>query len=287
MHHKPPVSIDARRATRICSFKRSSALAGRVAQMRLPRPLLSAAIRAYARFFKVNMAESNRPPGEFSSFADFFARELKPGARRTEEVGHGLLSPADGTLHNFGTIEKGLIPQIKGRNYSVARLIADDQLARRLDGGSYATIYLSPADYHRVHSPADGRIVSCRHIPGALYSVSPFFVNHFRNLFLANERIPVHLETEYGLVTVVLVAATIVGRVTLTFSTLQTNQGNGAGRELTLDRPVPVHKGEQLGAFTLGSTVVLLTEGSWRSHLLAEGMPVKMGSTLFTRGDDS
>ncbi len=283
MSRRLPFLLDAQQMRKIVSFNTTSRLAGKVADARLPAPILKAAIRAYAKAFGVNLDEAARAIDEYHSLGDFFTRELLPGARNVAKDDRLLTSPADGHIHNFGTIRAGCIPQVKGQDYSVRNLLADDQLAKRFVDGSYATIYLSPRDYHRVHSPVTGEITGARHIPGALYSVSPVVVTNLANVFTTNERIPITIETPQGLVAVVMVAATIVGRITLNFCDLQTNR-HGAQEELVTFNPgLPIRKGEELGAFQLGSTVVLLLEGTWEPYQLAEQMPVAMGAPIFSR----
>lgn len=275
--------FDAAKARRICSFNTTSEVAGRLADLPLPSPILKAAIAAYSRVFGVNLAESERTPGEFASFGDFFTRELKDGSRSVAPMPDGLVCPADGTLHNFGPVRDSLIPQVKGNDYAIADLIGETEAARRLANGTYATIYLSPANYHRVHSPAKGRITHCRYLPGALFSVQPLFVNFLRNVFVTNERIPIFIETRQGLVCLVMVAATIVGNITLGFSSLTTNRRAPQATE-TYEKPFAVDAGAELGMFRIGSTVVLLMEGDWQPYMLAEGMPVRMGAPLFRKG---
>lgn len=282
MTRKLPLTFDARNVSRICSFNRLSALAGRVADSRLPRPVLSAAIKAYSSVFSVDMSESIRKEGEFETFADFFVRKLKPGSRPIARDPRGMVSPADGALHNYGAVTNGRIPQVKGVNYGIAELLGDLQAAQPYLDGTFATIYLSPSNYHRVHAPVAGEITGCRYIPGALYSVAPVSVNNLRNVFVTNERIAIHFSTRLGRVCAVMVGATIVGRVTLTFAGLSTNQGDPE-QEITLPEPLKVKKGDEIGAFHLGSTVVLLMEGQWKPRLLTEGMPLRMGSAIFRK----
>ncbi len=281
MKARPPRMLDARKTRRVLSFNRPSALAGRLADLPLPKPLLNAAIRAYAKAFAVNLDEARRPIGEYRSMGDFFTRELRDGVRTVHPGSDLLTSPADGHLHNYGPVTDGCIPQVKGHDYSVAELLHDDAMAARFDQGTFATIYLSPRDYHRVHSPLAGQVTQASYIPGALYSVSPFMVNNLAHIFTTNERIPVYLETDHGLVAVVLVGATIVGRITLTFSHLTTNNPRNPEETAHFEPPVPIRKGDELGAFCLGSTVVLLMEKEWKPQMLAEGMPVRMGAPLF------
>jgi phosphatidylserine decarboxylase len=274
--------LDACQARRICTFNATSELFGKLADLPLPSSVLKVAIAAYAKAFRVNLSESERSPGEFASFGDFFTRELREGCRPISPLADGLVCPADGTLHNFGPIRNGVIPQVKGNDYSVSELIGESDAARCLEQGTYATVYLSPANYHRVHSPIQGRITHCRYIPGALFSVHPLFVNNFKNVFVTNERIPIFIETPRGLVCLVMVAATIVGNITLTFSSLTTNRRAPQATE-TYEQPLHIEPGTELGAFRLGSTVVLLMEGEWQPYMLAEGMPVRMGSPLFRK----
>ncbi len=282
MKNKPPSGFDARKAARIMTFNKTSALAGRLADMRLPRPMLRAFISAYSSWFGVDLSEARQQKSEFGTFGDFFARELKEGERPVNETPRILTSPCDGTLHNYGDVDtNGCIPQVKGHDYSVAELLQDEGRAADFLDGTYATIYLSPSNYHRVHAPAAGSISYCRHIPGALYSVSTFFVSHMKNLFVTNERIPIYLDTEHGKVCVVMVGATIVGRVKLNFCDLQTNRDGAAPADAVFSPPLVVDKAADLGAFHLGSTVVMLMESKWKAHMLAEGMPVRMGAPLF------
>lgn len=278
-----PFLLDASKLRRIVSFNKTSRLAGAAADTCLPAPLLKAVITTYAKAFGVNMEESLRTVEEFSSMGDFFTRELKPGRRPIAAAKNLLASPADGTIHNFGPISNGCIPQVKGQDYSVTNLLQDEAMAAQFDGGTYSTIYLSPKDYHRVHSPAAGKVLSCRYIPGALYSVSPFVVNNLANVFTTNERIPIYLDTPHGLIAVVMVGATIVGRVRLSFCDLSTNRPHAPEEDRTFDPPLTINKGAELGAFQLGSTVVLLMQGNWEPHGLAEEMPIRMGMPIFSR----
>lgn len=280
MTERYPVTLDARKARHVLGFNRASALAGQLARTRLPAPALRAVIRSYAAFFKVDLDEMNNDLADFSSFDQFFVRELKPGLRPVEAKTNVMVSPSDGKLHNFGTIQGGRIPQVKGFDYSVADFLGNPAMAARFEGGTYATIYLSPRDYHRVHCPLDGSIAECRHIPGALYSVSPMFVKGMRFLFTTNERIPIYLDTEFGRVCIVMVGATVVGRITLSFSDLETNRANSHAVE-RFQPGLAIAKGDELGAFHLGSTVVILAEGQWKPKALSENLPVKMGMPLF------
>lgn len=256
---------------------------GKMADRPVPRPVLQAFIRGYVKAYGVNLEEAEKDLTEFNSFGDFFARALKAGQRPVHTNPDVITSPADGVLHNHGTITNGQLLQVKGHGYSVSELLHDDRWAQRFDGGTFATIYLSPKDYHRVHAPSGGRIVESRYIPGALFSVNPICVNNLGNLFTTNERIPIYLETPHGAVCAVLVGATVVGRVSLTFSNLTTNQAGIPERSETFEPPVSINKGDEIGAFMIGSTVVLLMEGAWKPRALTDKMPLRMGTGIFQR----
>ncbi len=169
--------------------------------------------------------------------------------------------------------------QIKGQEYRISDLLGNAGLAAQLEGGQFVTVYLSPSDYHRVHTPAAGEITAAWSIPGALYSVNPVFVSVFKNLFVTNERLVVSMDTPRGLVVVVMVAAAVVGKAVLSFSDLATNQG----RKTVSRRFEPcvfMEKGEELGVFRLGSTVVVLTEKGWSANLALPGKKVRMGQPI-------
>lgn len=276
----PKVSLDARRLARLIDFSTTSNLAGRVADFNAPSPMLKAMIEAYIRVFNVDMSEAARGIDQYTSFGDFFARELKPGARPIDERSDVLASPADGLLHNCGQVLNGTVEQVKGRTYRLGDLLDDPAEATRFEKGGFATIYLSPANYHRVHTPLAGTVLSARYVPGALYSVQPLVTGLLDNLFVANERIAIHMETAHGRVCVVMVAATIVGKVGLTFSSLQTNGPARLQKVDTLTKPLAMEKGAELGAFHIGSTVVLLTERPFEM-LAPVQTPVRVGQGLF------
>lgn len=274
------VSLDARRLARVVDFSTTSSIAGHIADLKAPSPVLKAMIETYIKLFGVDMSEAARSIDQYTSFGDFFARELKPGARPIDPRTNVLASPADGLLHNCGAVLNGSVEQVKGRTYRLADLLDDPTEATRFEKGSFATIYLSPANYHRVHTPLAGTVLSARYVPGALYSVQPFVTGVLDNLFVANERIAIHMDTAHGRICVVMVAATIVGRVGLTFSSLETNGPARLQKVDTLTRPLAIAKGAELGAFHIGSTVVLLTERPFEV-LAPTQTPVRVGQALF------
>jgi phosphatidylserine decarboxylase len=251
---------------------------------RAPRPLLRALIRAYVRAYHVDMSEAAEPTSAYPTFNAFFTRRLKPGARPVDGDPRTVVSPSDSLVHSIGAVpESGLLEQIKGRTYAVEALLGSaDETAPYL-GGVQATLYLSPSMYHRVHSPVDGRVTSWRYVPGRLYPVNSLAVRHVQHLFAVNERLVVHIEADaFGPVAVVFVGATNVGRITLSFSGLATNTGRPAARVVP-QAPIPMARGAELGAFNLGSTVVLLAADGALCPQTEAGRIVRMGQPLWRR----
>jgi len=223
------------------------------------------------------------PVGSFRTFNAFFVRRLRAGARPIAEGSGVVVSPCDARLSAWGPFpEGGRLEQVKGRTYALEALLGSSPDAERLRGGVYATLYLSPGMYHRVHSPVDGRICSWRYLPGRLFPVNDLALPNVEGLFTLNERVAVFLQTDaFGPVAVVLVGATNVGRITLAFTDLVTNSRQPAHRNEPA-APIRIARGEDLGAFNLGSTVVLLlADGSLRPA--AVGDQVRMGQALWRK----
>lgn len=209
--------------------------------------------RLFVTAFRVNMAEAAPRSGAYSCFDAFFTRELRPGARTI--AGAALVSPADGELRALGPID-GSDFAVKRQSYSVAQLLESTADADRYRGGTYAVVYLSPRDYHRVHSPVDGMVTRVRSIPGDLFPVNAIG-EHIPRLLVRNSRVAIQIETKsLGLVSVVMVGAVIVGSMSIRLLT--------PARLTTCSHcfapPVAISRGEELGTFHLGSTVVLLLE---------------------------
>lgn len=268
---------------RAVSAPGASRLTGRLADMRLPSFLLRVAILAYGRLYGVDWSEVRDPVGSFPTFNAFFVRRLRAGARPIAEGSGVVVSPCDARLSAWGPVpEGGRLEQVKGRTYALEALLGSTQDAERFRGGVYATMYLSPGMYHRVHSPVDGRIGSWRYLPGRLFPVNDLALPNVEGLFTLNERVAVFLQTDaFGPVAVVLVGATNVGRITLAFTDLVTNGRQPASRNEPA-APIRMARGEDLGAFNLGSTVVLLlADGSLRPAAL--GDQVRVGQALWRK----
>jgi phosphatidylserine decarboxylase len=261
-----------------------SRVAGVLADLRLPRVVLAPAIRAYSRVFGVDLDEAALPPEAYATFDAFFTRRLREGAR-TIASGPGVVaSPSDSRLSAIGAIPgDGLLEPVKGSRYSIEALLGSAEDAEPFREGVHATLYLSPAMYHRVHSPLDGRVRAWRYVPGRLFPVNAAGVRSVPGLFARNERVAVFLDTEdHGPAAVVLVGAANVGRMSLAFADLVTNSGRPGGRA-TPASPVTLRRGDELGAFHLGSTVVLLLADRALVPQAEAGSLVRVGQALWRR----
>jgi phosphatidylserine decarboxylase len=262
-----------------------SRLTGRLSDLRLPRAVLAPAIRAYARAFGVDLSEAALPPEAYPSFNAFFARRLREGARPIADGVGVVVSPSDSRLNTIGPVPAdGRLEQVKGSSYSIEALLGSGEDAAPFLQGVHATLYLSPAMYHRVHSPVDGRIVAWRYVPGRLFPVNAAGVCSIPGLLTRNERVAIFLDTEaHGPVAAVLVGAANVGRVSLVFTDLSTNRRPAAGL-VVLPQPVALRRGDEVGAFNLGSTVVLLLADTGLAPAAAAGDLVRVGQPLWRRG---
>jgi len=261
-----------------------SSTMARLADARLPPSVLRRLIKGYIRLYRVDMSEVAQPIESFATFNHFFTRRLREGARPVARDAAVVVAPADSRVSSIGSLPRdGRLDRIKGRSYEVEALLGSTEDAAAFAKGVHATLYLSPSMYHRVHSPVDGHIVGWRYIPGRLYPVNRLAVRHIPGLFAVNERVSILIETkDHGRVAVVLVGAANVGRISLAFSSLVTNTGGAAVHE-TPASPIAIGRGDELGAFNLGSTVVLLIADPNLEAApgLALGDIVRMGQPLF------
>jgi phosphatidylserine decarboxylase len=234
----------------------------------------------FARVYGIDPAEAEKPVGEYSGFDDFFTRRLRPGARPVDTRSGRVVSTSDGTVVESGLAEAGKLLQAKGVLFSLDELISDAEAAARLEGGAYFITYLSPKDYHRVHSPVAGRVVGWRHIPGVLFPVNARSVNREPRLFVGNERFVTFIESEAGFAVVVMVAAVGVGHVTASYddevATHRSHFQRASARRY--EDPRPIGRGDELGIFHLGSTTIVVFEpGRVTLDPLAPGSAIKMG----------
>lgn len=258
-----------------------SRLAGTLTRWAAPRALLDWAIRAFSGRYGIDLTECE-PPASFRTFGAFFARPLKPGRRPIAPGEELLVSPVDAVVSETGLAEAGRLVQAKGIDYTVGALLGDPGLAARFEGGAWATLYLSPRDYHRIHFPIGGRVTGWRYVPGRLWPVNAASVRVVPSLFAGNERLVVHLDTPLGACAVVSVGATVVGRVRATFDATvpPTNLPGAVMQHGRYAEPIPVGKGEELGAFEMGSTVILLFERGRVALRLAPGQRVRVGEPI-------
>jgi phosphatidylserine decarboxylase len=233
-------------------------------------------IRRFVARYGVNMNEALVSDiAGYPSFNDFFTRALKPGARPIAEA--RLVCPVDGAISQFGAIEGDQIFQAKGHRYSTAALVGGDTaLAGRFAHGSFATLYLSPRDYHRIHMPCDGRLLRMIHVPGALFSVNPVTARGVPGLFARNERVVCVFDSAHGPFVLTLVGATIVGSMATVWHGVVNPPRPGELREWRYDdRQIVLRQGEEMGRFLLGSTVVLLFPASPRLAFNPDWAPAR------------
>lgn len=262
-----------------------SRFAGKLAASESPW-LRDTLIRRFVAAYGVDLSEAARGIGEFTSFNDFFTRELKPGARPLADAEQFILSPADGAVSQLGPISDGRIIQAKGRDYSVAEILGCSAAeAARFEGGSFITIYLSPKDYHRVHMPAAGTLAATSYIPGDLYSVNTATAAGVDRLFARNERLSCRFDGPDGHFASVMVGAMIVAGIDTVWPNTFRTHASAPVHEDFAGQDRRFAAGDEMGRFYLGSTVVLLFEPgrvAWRDDLVPAA-PLRMGEALGRR----
>ncbi|CAN5398153.1 archaetidylserine decarboxylase [soil metagenome] len=261
---------------RVLPRRRVSRVMGRLADHEWSPPVGRAVVKVYSRLYDVDFDECAKTE-DFTSFDDFFTRPLKDGARPMPKDERLIVSPADGRLESPGPVEVGSTYRVKGRPYRGEELVGDPVDAKRYIGGGGFVVYLSPRDYHRVHSPVAGKVSLVRSMPGDYFPVNSIGLRHIKNLFAINRRVAICIDTEtLGRVTVVMVAAIVVGRITV----------SGIDAH---DVPLGVHtispgrdvvRGDELGQFHLGSTAVVFLEPKAFDHWLAREGPVRMNEEI-------
>jgi phosphatidylserine decarboxylase len=234
-----------------------SRAAGALANRPVPRRLRARVYRGYSRVFGATPEEAELALDEYPTLNAFFTRALRPGLRPV--AARAIVAPADAAVGAWGPVAGDTLVQAKGRNYSLKALLGDEALAHRMDGGTFATFYLAPKDYHRIHAPVDGLISAAAYIPGELWPVNAHAVAHVADLFSVNERIVIRVERPgAGVVAVALVGATMVGMTRLVFDDLHTNARRRELQRRTYDPAIPVRAGDPLGHFEFGSTVIVV-----------------------------
>lgn len=273
----------ALRAVRLAPKHLYSSAIGWGARRHIPRALRRPVFRTFSRMVGIDLDEVELPLADYPTMSSFFARGLRRGARPFSSDRREVVAPCDGRVSAVGEVRSGSLVQAKGRRYRLDALLADTHLAERVDGGAQLTLYLSPADYHRVHSPVDGRLTRYTYIPGTLLPVGLFYAERVDDLFARNERMVLEIETDFGPVALVLVGAAGVGNLKLAAPEVETRRfrRQRLSRSVTLEQPIPIHRGDELGAFQLGSTVVLIfPRGAVETRDLEYGARVRCGDTI-------
>lgn len=261
-----------------------SRLVGRLAACDMPW-LKNLLIRSFMRKFDIQLDEAERSSHQqYTSFNDFFTRSLKEGARPIDTTAGVIPSPVDGAVSQLGKIEQGQIFQAKGQSYSLTDLLGGDrERARPFMGGEFATLYLSPRDYHRVHMPFTGTLREMVYVPGALFSVNQTTAENVPGLFARNERLVAIFDTESGPVAMVLVGAMIVAAIETVWAGRIAPPPKGVQvTDYQNPQPVTLNLGDEMGRFLLGSTVILCYPPDtieWDEEL-ASGSPVQMGKAI-------
>lgn len=249
---------------------------GFLVSLHLPKWLSCKINMIFVKLFNIDIKEAEKPLSHYSSLQEFFIRKLKPGARAIS-LSSNVISPCDGMIKISDNIMGVTLIQVKGKNYNINTLFNDDNLAEKFINGSYATIYLSPKDYHRFHSPINGVIEKTYYIKGKLWPVNNWAVNNIKDLFCQNERtISLIKENNSGkYLAFIAVGATMVGKIKLNYVDYLKNQ------QEIIHPPTPINLGDELGKFMFGSTIILVFAPGLISHFnIKSPYYIKMGEEL-------
>ncbi|MEA2697640.1 MAG: phosphatidylserine decarboxylase [Myxococcales bacterium] len=272
----------ARSVWRLFPKRALSGAIGWGASRGIPASLRATVLTRFARTYGIDVSEAEKPLTEYAGLDDFFTRRLRADARPIDPAPDAVVSPADGTVVACGVADDQHLIQAKGVRFTLAELLGDDELASRFRGGAYLTTYLSPRDYHRVHSPVDGGVIGWRYIPGHLFPVNAGSVRREPGLFVRNERFVSVIDGKAGLAAVVMVAAVGVGHVTASYDPDVATHGSDFQRagvySRSYDVPKPIARGGEVGIFHMGSTTIaVFAPGRVSLDALAPGSATKMG----------
>jgi phosphatidylserine decarboxylase len=280
MNHRAELFVALQRLLPKHALSRLIAKLAESKNTRLKNALINRAIKT----FDINMDEAiSDDLTSYNSFNDFFTRQLKPETRPLDSTANVITSPADGVISQAGEINKNKVLQAKNVDYSLARLVGDSKQAKQYENGIFSTIYLSPKDYHRVHIPADGQLLSSRYIPGELFSVNQQTAEMVPNLFARNERLVCEFKSQQiGHFSVIFVGAMLVAGIETVWGGME-KPGPGAVRETDYStQDIKFSKGDEIGRFKFGSTVILLfpeNRISFENNIQSLN-PVKMGEKI-------
>jgi len=279
MSHKTDFFVFMFKITPTCFLSR---IFGYIARISVSQELLNPIIEWYCKKFNVNMKEYIIPKDGYKNFDDFFTRKLKPKARVIATTPKNVVSPVDALIYEFGKINDTSIIQAKGVDFSVHNLVPSNT-ADNFRNGMFITLYLSPGDYHRIHSPVTGKIVGYFNIPGRLFTVQEYMVNKLKGLFSKNERLISYIQTTKSLIAVCKIGAMNVGRISINHADVITNKTFRKKEETfySKEKIKNVKIGDEIGMFHLGSTIILLfPKNSVKFSGIKTGTKVKMGQKI-------
>lgn len=259
------------------SYRNSiSRLAGNFAKTKLPKFILNSVINIYCKHYSIKLEDYLIPPKGFKTFNEFFTRKIKPELRPLSE---GIVSPVDGSVYDFGIVDNEKKIFVKNQHFSVQDLLQQENSKF----SSFAVLYLSPSNYHRVHAPFDFTINKIKYIPGNLRSVREDKVQKTENLYCKNERIVLYGDSEYGQFAFTFIGAMIVGKIKLSFEVKATsNVKKACCTELNYDEAITIKKGNELGYFELGSSVIILLDSPVLATIsLEQNSEILLGQKLF------
>lgn len=217
-------------------------------------------IKLYAQHYQIDIREAEKPFSEYKNLTEFFTRHLKKEARMIDNGKDTIISPVDGTISQMGKIENGKILQVKGIDYTVSDLLGEKEKSQTYENGQFVTIYLSPSDYHRIHAPYKGEIIESTYIPGRLFPVNHIGITQVKGLFTKNERLITYMKTNLGEIALVKVGAFVIGSVQVNYPFKNIKRKGDQIEKEEVCPPLVYEKGEEIGYFEFGSTVILLFE---------------------------
>lgn len=274
-----------RSAWRVTPQRALSGIIGWWARRSLPAAVRRSYLGAFARNYGIDVSEAEKPLEQYTGVQELFTRRLRDGVRPIDSTAGTVVSPADGAVVDRGVITGGKLIDAKGTSFTLTDLFADAELAASLDGGAFDVTYLSPKDYHRVHSPVAGKITGWSYVPGKLFPVNAASVQREPGLFAKNERFVTVIDSEVGRCAVVMVAAVGVGHITASYDPqVATHARDFPRNQVThkrYDQPIPIARGGELGIFHLGSTsIVVFERGRVSLEPIASGTKTRMGRAM-------